>query len=74
MGIFSGLFKSRDKPQNRTAGSNYAFAVATTPLSLCMTVAVFYLYEKPEQFPTPADRPSTSVPLWACGRSQFYYM
>ena len=23
MGIFSGLFKSRDKPQNRTAGSNY---------------------------------------------------
>lgn len=25
MGIFSGLFKSRDKPQNRTAGSNYTF-------------------------------------------------
>ena len=25
MGIFSGLFKSRDKPQNRTTGSNYAF-------------------------------------------------
>ena len=25
MGIFSGLFKSRDKPVNRTAGSNYAF-------------------------------------------------
>ena len=25
MGIFSGLFKSRDKPQNRTAGSSYAF-------------------------------------------------
>ena len=25
MGIFSGLFRSRDKPQNRTAGSNYAF-------------------------------------------------
>ena len=25
MGIFSGLFKSRDKPQNRTSGSNYAF-------------------------------------------------
>ena len=25
MGIFSGLFKSRDKPQNRTAGSAYAF-------------------------------------------------
>ena len=25
MGIFSGLFKSRDKPQNRTAGSAYTF-------------------------------------------------
>ena len=25
MGIFSGLFRSRDKPQNRTVGSNYAF-------------------------------------------------
>jgi len=25
MGIFSGLFRSRDKPQNRTAGSSYAF-------------------------------------------------
>lgn len=25
MGIFSGLFRSRDKPQNRTAGSSYSF-------------------------------------------------
>lgn len=25
MSIFSGLFKSRDKPQNRTTGSSYAF-------------------------------------------------
>jgi len=25
MGIFSGLFRSRDKPQNRTAGSTYSF-------------------------------------------------
>ena len=25
MGLFSGLFKSRDKPQNRTPGSSYAF-------------------------------------------------
>ena len=25
MGIFSGLFRSRDKPQNRTAGSTYTF-------------------------------------------------
>ena len=30
MGIFSGLFKSRDKPQNRTAGSNYAFFIGST--------------------------------------------
>ncbi|MDO4564707.1 MAG: phage portal protein [Clostridia bacterium] len=25
MGIFSGIFRSRDKPQNRTAGSSYSF-------------------------------------------------
>lgn len=25
MGLFSGLFRSRDKPQNRTTGSSYAF-------------------------------------------------
>lgn len=25
MSIFSGLFKSRDKPENRTPGSSYAF-------------------------------------------------
>ena len=25
MGIFSGLFRSRDKPENRTPGSSYAF-------------------------------------------------
>ena len=30
MGIFSGLFKSRDKPQNRTSGSNYAFFMGST--------------------------------------------
>ena len=30
MGIFSGLFKSRDRPQNRTAGSNYAFFMGGT--------------------------------------------
>ena len=30
MSLFSGLFKSRDKPQNRTAGSNYAFFMGGT--------------------------------------------
>ena len=30
MGIFSGLFKSRDKLQDRTAGSNYAFFFGST--------------------------------------------
>ncbi len=25
MGIFSGIFKSRDKPTDRTAGSSYSF-------------------------------------------------
>ena len=30
MGIFSGLFRSRDKPQNRTAGSGYTFFMGGT--------------------------------------------
>lgn len=30
MGIFSGLFKSRDKPENRTAGSSYTFYMGGT--------------------------------------------
>ena len=30
MSVFSGLFKSRDKPQNRTAGSGYAFFMGGT--------------------------------------------
>ena len=25
MSLFNGLFRSRDKPQNRTAGSSYSF-------------------------------------------------
>ena len=25
MGLFDGLFRSRDKPENRTAGSGYTF-------------------------------------------------
>ena len=25
MSIFTGMFRSRDKPQNRTAGSSYSF-------------------------------------------------
>ena len=32
MGIFSGLFKSRDKPQNRTPGSSFAFYYGSAPL------------------------------------------
>ena len=30
MGIFSGLFKSRDKPENRTVGSSYTFFMGGT--------------------------------------------
>ena len=30
MGIFKGLFRSRDKPQNRTAGSSYAFYMGSS--------------------------------------------
>ena len=37
MGIFSGLFKSRDKPQNRTAGSGYAFFMGGTTSGKAVT-------------------------------------
>ena len=37
MGIFSGLFKSRDKPQNRTTGSNYAFFFGGTTSGKAVT-------------------------------------
>lgn len=37
MSIFSGLFKSRDKPQNRTAGSNYAFFLGGTTSGKAVT-------------------------------------
>ena len=37
MGIFSRLFKSRDKPQNRTAGSNYAFYFGGTTSGKAVT-------------------------------------
>jgi HK97 family phage portal protein len=37
MGFFSGLFKSRDKPQNRTAGSSYAFFLGGTTAGKTVT-------------------------------------
>ena len=37
MGTFSGLFKSRDKPQNRTSGSNYAFFFGGTTSGKAVT-------------------------------------
>ena len=37
MGIFSGLFESRDKPVNRTAGSNYAFFFGGTTSGKAVT-------------------------------------
>lgn len=37
MGIFSGLLKSRDKPQNRTTGSNYAFFFGGTTSGKAVT-------------------------------------
>ena len=37
MGIFSGLFRSRDKPQDRTAGSGYAFYFGGTPSGKAVT-------------------------------------
>lgn len=37
MSIFSGLFRSRDKPQNRTAGSGYAFFLGGTTAGKAVT-------------------------------------
>lgn len=37
MGIFSGLFRSRDKPQNRTAGSAYTFYMGGTTAGKAVT-------------------------------------
>lgn len=37
MGIFSGLFKSRDKPENRTAGSGYRFYLGGTTSGKAVT-------------------------------------
>ena len=37
MSIFSGLFKSRDKPQNRTAGSAYSFFMGGTTTGKSVT-------------------------------------
>ena len=37
MGMFSGLFRSRDKPQNRTAGSSYTFYMGGTTSGKAVT-------------------------------------
>lgn len=37
MSIFTGLFRSRDKPQNRTAGSSYAFFMGGTSSGKAVT-------------------------------------
>ena len=37
MSIFSGLFRSRDKPQNRTAGSAYTFYMGGTTSGKAVT-------------------------------------
>ena len=37
MGIFSGLFRSRDKPQDRTTGSSYAFYFGSTTSGKAVT-------------------------------------
>ena len=37
MSIFSGLFRSRDKPVNRTAGSGYAFFLGGTTAGKSVT-------------------------------------
>ena len=37
MSIFSGLFRSRDKPENRTAGSSYAFFMGNSTAGKSVT-------------------------------------
>ena len=37
MGIFSGLFRSRDKPENRTVGSSYAFYLGSSSAGKSVT-------------------------------------
>ena len=37
MSIFSGLFRSRDKPQNSTAGSSYSFFMGSTTAGKSVT-------------------------------------
>lgn len=37
MGLFTGIFRSRDKPQNRTAGSNYTFYMGGTTSGKAVT-------------------------------------
>lgn len=37
MGIFKGLFRSRDKPQNRTSGSSYSFFMGGTTSGKAVT-------------------------------------
>ena len=37
MSIFSGLFRSRDKPKNRTAGSAYTFYTGRTTAGKAVT-------------------------------------
>ena len=37
MGVFSGLFRSRDKPQNKTAGSGYSFFMGGTTSGKAVT-------------------------------------
>ena len=37
MSIFHSIFHSRDKPQNRTAGSGYSFFMGSTTSGKCVT-------------------------------------
>ena len=39
MGIFTGIFRSRDKPQDRTAGSSYTFYMGGSSAGKTVTEA-----------------------------------
>ena len=44
MSLFSGLFKSRDKPQDRTSGNNYAFFFGGTTSGLSL-IHIYIVWE-----------------------------
>ena len=71
MSIFDGLFRSRDKPQNRTAGSSYAFSGRAVENALLNKItAKAKPAEKAEPEPEPVkEEPAPEEPEVKPGRT-----